>query len=237
MCHDIILQDGALIISDAHYSSNYRPELKKLLLDILHKKIITNQIIFMGDIFDALFGNITYTVKHNQEIIDLIQDISKSVDIVYLEGNHDFCLDKIFNNIHLFPIKLQPVICKYKDKTVILAHGDFHEKLLYKIYTFFIRNKTVLLLLKYIDILGKHFLLKKLDIYLRKKNDCQKFENFKDYVKRRLYKQYFTGCDVFIEGHFHQDVRYIFDKTLYINLPAFACNQRYFVISSHLMEK
>ncbi len=237
MYHELVLRDGALIISDAHYSSSNRSQLKILLLDILQKKIITKQIIFMGDIFDALFGGITHTIVQNKEIIDIIEDISKNVEVVYLEGNHDFCLDKIFKNIHLFPINSQPVVCRYKDKTVLLAHGDFSEKLSYKIYTFLIRNKVVLLLLKYIDILGKHFILKKLDTYLSQKDDCQKFENFRAYVQKRLQKQYFSKCDIFIEGHFHQDVKYIYDKILYINLPAFACNQRYFIISSHSMER
>lgn len=237
MSRDIILHEGALLIGDAHYSSSYRPELKALLQDILNKKVVTTQIIFMGDIFDALFGNIPYTIEQNRDVIDIIKKISKNIDIVYLEGNHDFCLAEIFGDIELFAIESQPVVCTYKDKKVLLAHGDFGENVSYKVYTSLIRNKAVLFLLKYIDIIGGHFMLKKLDVYLRQKDDCQKFKNFKTYVRKRLQKRYLNRCDVFIEGHFHQDIKYVYDKTLYINLPAFACNQRYVVVSSHLMEK
>ena len=230
MSHNpIVIKEGALIISDAHYS-HLRPELFSLLQDIQSQKIIPTQLIFMGDIFDALFGFIDFTYKQNSEMIGLINEISTTMEVIYLEGNHDFNLKKIFPQAKVFSIKEQPVEAVYKEKKVSLAHGDFGGELFYQIYTSLIRNPFVLFLLKYIDIFSDHAILKKLNVYLSQKDDCKEFKNFKKFIEERLGEEY--ECDYFIEGHFHQNTQFDTAHFHYINLGAFACNQRYFIVKS-----
>ncbi len=225
----IEIKEGAFIVSDAHYSQQ-RPELLTLLQDIEAGEVVATQLIFMGDIFDALFGSIEFTCKQNMQMIALINSISKRIEIIYLEGNHDFNLQKIFLHVKVFPIQNQPVIAQYKGKKVYLAHGDFAGENLYGTYTALIRNPNVLYCLKYIDIFFNHAILKKLDAYLGKKEDCKKFENFHEFIEERLGLKY--KCDYFIEGHFHQNISFDVKNFYYINLGAFACNQRYFIVKS-----
>ena len=78
-------------------------------------------------------------------------------------------------------------------------------------------------------ILG-NYILNKLDIYLNKKEDCNEFVGFRKYIAKRLENKY--TCDYFIEGHFHQNKALSFPHFEYINLAAFACNQRYFIVES-----
>jgi len=230
MSHNLELKEGAIIISDAHYS-HLRPELLRLIQQISSKQLKTPQLIFMGDIFDALFGGVDYTFQVNKEIIDLINTISKEIEVIYLEGNHDFNLAKLFPKAKVFSFKVQPVLCSYKDKTVALAHGDFDIGGKYKLYVRLIRNPLLLSILAIIDKIGNHFIIKKLDIYLSKKDDCNKFVNFKEYIQKRSLEIY--QSDYFIEGHYHQNNLYKFDSFNYINLAAFACNQRYFIVKSN----
>lgn len=225
----VLIKEGALIIADAHYS-HMRPELFSLLEDIHSKKIIPTQLIFMGDIFDALFGSIDFTCKQNHGMIKLINDISTTLEVIYLEGNHDFNLKKIFPQAKVFSIQEQPVKAVYKDKKISLAHGDFGGEFFYRIYTSLIRNAFVLFVLKYIDIFSNHAILNKLDAYLSQKNDCKEFKNFQQFVEKRLGEEY--ECDYFIEGHFHQNTQFDTAHFHYINLGAFACNQRYFIVKS-----
>ncbi len=229
MSHNIELKEGALIISDAHYSSS-RPELLALIKDIHSKKILTSQLILMGDIFDALFKQVPKTQENNKEIIKLLNEISESIELIYLEGNHDFNLQGIFLNAKVIRLKEQPLICSYQDKRVALAHGDFDIGLTYKIYTAFIRNSLVLFLLNFIDTLIKNLILNKLDTHLDKKDDCKEFIGFESYVKNRQLDTF--KCEYFIEGHYHQNKHFFFDEFNYINLAAFACNQRYFTVKS-----
>ena len=230
MSHNKIeIKEGAYIISDAHYSSK-RPELYLLIKDIHSQKIFPTQLLLFGDIFDALFGNVTRTCENNQEMVTMINEISQRIEVIYLEGNHDFNLKKIFPYTQVFSIKEQPIQAMYKDKNVLLAHGDFGEDMGYQIYTSLIRNKFVLIIFNAINTLLGNVILNKLDLYLSKKDDCNEFTGFRKYISKRLENKY--TCDYFIEGHFHQNKIINFDNCCYINLAAFACNQRYFIVES-----
>jgi UDP-2,3-diacylglucosamine hydrolase len=225
----IEIKEGAFIISDAHYS-DLRPELIDFLIDIRAGRLRTSQIILMGDIFDALFGEIPYTHQVNRTVINILNDLSYRMEIIYLEGNHDFNLKSIFPRIKLFPIEKQPLECSYKDKKIYLAHGDFGNSISYKIYTKVIRSSVVLYILSFFDFVSKHAIVKKLDNYLSQKNDCRRIQNFEEVVHLHLFGRY--ECDYFIEGHFHQGSKVFFEDFEYINLGAFACNQRYFTVKS-----
>ncbi len=227
MSHKVELLEGALIISDAHYSTS-RPELLSLIKDIHSKRIITSQLILMGDIFDALFREVPKTLQNNEEMIKLLNEISQDTELIYLEGNHDFNLAQIFTDAKVVSLKEQPFICQFKDKKVALAHGDFDVGRVYSIYTTLIRSSIVLSLLSFIDRLTNHSILNKLNLYLDKKDDCKEFVGFEAYIQKRKLQQY--ECEYFIEGHFHQNKSFVFEDFNYVNLAAFACNQRYFSV-------
>jgi len=141
MSHNITLKEGALVVADAHYSHK-RPELLTFLREIYAQNIPATQLFLMGDIFDALFGEVPYTHIQNQEAIRLINEIAQRIEVFYFEGNHDFNLASIFPNVKIFPIEQQPVACSYESKKILLAHGDIEGDLGYKIYAKTIRNST-----------------------------------------------------------------------------------------------
>ena len=229
MSHNIELKEGAFIVSDAHYS-HLRPELLQLMQDIESKKLRPTQLILMGDIFDALFGDVERTHTINELMLASINAISQSIEVIYLEGNHDFNLAKLFPHAKVFSFKMQPVIATYGSKKVALAHGDFDGTLSYQIYTALIRSRIVMWILKSFDSLFNHVILNKLDSYLGKKDDCKEFRDFREFIQRRHLEKY--ECDYFVEGHFHQNRSFTFEKFHYINLAAFACNQRCFIVES-----
>ena len=229
MSHNLELKEGALIISDAHYSLA-RPELLNLIKDIHSKKIATTQLLLMGDIFDALFFEVPKTEENNKEIINLLQEISQEIEIIYLEGNHDFNLQKVFPNVKVIPIKKQPFLCRHKGKKVALAHGDFDVSFFYDLYSKIIRHPFILHFLNILNTLLNNVILKNLDNYLDKKDDCKEFIGFESYIQNRDLAKY--GCDYFIEGHYHQNKAFELQTMKYINLAAFACNQRYFIVKS-----
>lgn len=229
MSHNIILQEGALIVSDAHFSAS-RPQLQGFLQSIADDKLQTQQLILMGDIFDALFGAIPYTYKENLTVIELLKEIANKIEVIYLEGNHDFNLQAVFDNMRIVPIKQQPLHVTFRDQKVQLAHGDFDAPFGYQLYTTLIRNPLILKILRPLDDLFGHFILNFVYKHLGKKDDCKELEWFEGLVKRRFAEG--VDASYFIEGHFHQNKRLQIGKTLYINLGAFACNQRYFVVKS-----
>lgn len=229
MSHSVELKEGAFLVGDAHYSVK-RPQLLAFLKAIHSKKITPTQLIFMGDIFDVLVGGVELSIEANKEEIALIDDISKDIEVIYIEGNHDFNLKNLFRDAKVFSISKQPLRCSYGDKTIFLAHGDFNIGFSYHIYSLFIRNPFVLYILSVLNSLCFNAILKSLDNYLDKKDDCNSFVGFKNYISKRLVGRY--ECDYFIEGHYHQNKTIEFKEFNYINLAAFACNQSYFVVKS-----
>ena len=229
------LLEGALFISDAHYSFKHK-ELLDFLKAIRSQKIQTPQLIFMGDIFDLLFGGIAKTVERNQEVVDLINTLSDNIEILYLEGNHDFNLTSIFPGVKVFSIKQQPVLYDYKGKNVALAHGDFDAPFGYRLYTAIIRNPFVLKTLSFFNTTGKQFILNALDAKLARKDDCQKMHTFEIYIRKHLSKQKLDVYALFIEGHHHQDLSFEIDGCTYVNLPAFACGLGYMRLGVETLE-
>jgi len=227
--NNIEIKEGAFLISDAHYSSK-RPQLLEFIKDIHSKKLLPTQLILFGDIFDTLFGGVKITIERNAQMIRLINDISLDIEVIYLEGNHDFNLKDIFCNTKVFSISQQPLACFYQDKKVFLAHGDFGSDFLYKLYTSIVRSRVTLAILNFINICVANRILEKLDSYLDKKNDCKELEYFKEFSANRLNSKF--KCDYFIDGHFHQNKSIELENFNYINLGAFACNQRYFIVKS-----
>ena len=222
----LTLQPGAILLSDAHYSFKHK-ELLDFLKAIRSQTIQTPQLILMGDMFDLLFGGITKTVERNQDAVDLINTLSDNIEILYLEGNHDFNLASIFPGVKVFSIKQQPVICEYKGESVALAHGDFNGPFGYRLYTSLIRTPFILKTLSLINRVGKQFILNALDAKLARKDDCQKMQTFEAYVKKHLTKKRLASYSLFIEGHHHQDLSFDIEGCQYVNLPAFACGLGY----------
>ncbi len=227
---EIEIVEGALFITDAHYNKpKGERDLERLFEEILSKKIAPPQIFLLGDIFDALFGGVPYTAKENRYLIEMIEACADFCEVIYLEGNHDFQLRSFFSpKIKIFPLSKQPVVASAKGKKVCLAHGDYDAPIGYRLYTAFIRNKTVLFCLNIYDSLTNHSILRFVENHMQKKEQCKKFAWFDSFVKKRVEKG--MECDIYIDGHFHQNKRYDFKNISYYNLAAFACNQRYFVV-------
>lgn len=221
------LHEDALFIGDAHYSAK-NPQLLPFLKAIVSGEIETPQLILMGDIFDQLFGGISYTLERNAEGVALIDEISLKIEVVYLEGNHDFQLASVLKNAHVFAIEEQPVRCEYADQEVLLAHGDLGLGWGYGLYTYLIRKRLILRLLRMIDSLTDHSIVHKIDRHNAKKEDCNQFDGFESYTKRRLASSDLSSCTYYIDGHYHQNRSFDIAGCTYINLAAFSCNQRYF---------
>jgi UDP-2,3-diacylglucosamine hydrolase len=231
MSHNITLQEGAILIADAHYSNKY-PQFYSFLRAVESGQIKTGQLVLMGDMFELLFGVIKQTHKDNTKEIDLLNRLSKKIEIIYFEGNHDFGLQKIFPDILIFPLKKQPQLAVYKDQRVQLSHGDTKTPIGYQVYTKLIRNPFVLGCIGLLDKLCLNCVIKWLKCRGEEKDPCYKIERFEDIIHKRLKYLENETLDIVIEGHFHQNTNFKLYGFDYINLASFACNQKYFIVQS-----
>ncbi len=226
------IKRGAVFVADSHVNKK-RDNFFEFLKSIDEKRIDTSQLFLMGDIFDLLVGGVEYTQKINQKYINLINKISKKVEIFYFEGNHDFNLKKIFPNIKVFSYKDQPAVFKMNNYNVLLLHGDKATPFLYTVYTKIIRSKIFLFTISIVDNFLNGFISKKIIRSQYKKDICKKIDNFKDIVQTRMAKLLTNDIDIIIEGHFHQNVTlYIKEDKKYINISSFACNKSFIIVQS-----
>lgn len=225
------LQEGAILIADAHCAP-WRTSFIDFLHALESDEIVTPQLILMGDIFDMLYGPIPRSYRYNTEGIDLLNRLCKKIQIIYLEGNHDFLIRDLFPDITVIRREAQPIIMDYEGKRVALSHGDSFMGLGYEIYTALIRNPMILAILRVLDTLGNGFIVEWLEAQMKRKSHCRNIEDFERLIQGRMKSFKDDSFDVLIEGHFHQNRSIKFPHFDYINVGAFACNERYFTVQS-----
>ena len=224
----IEIKEGAIFISDAHENEN-RKEFLKFLQKVDKGEIKTPQLFLMGDLFDFLTFEAKYTLKFFHEEIQLINKISQNIEVIYVEGNHDFNLQKIFPFAKVYPLKKQPIKVKYKNQFGLISHGDVYSDWIYTLSHKIFRNDFLIKILHIIngDKLSANYLKK-----ASKKQICKKIPFFKNIIKQKLllYDIGLSEIDFILEGHYHQGV--IFDdmKPLYINLHSYGCDKKYLQI-------
>jgi len=223
----MIIQDNAIFVADAHYNDN-RTQLHKILTMLQNGTLSSKQLFLMGDIFDFLSGEIEYFKFINYKIITQINDLSLTHEIIYLEGNHDFNLKRIFPQINIISRENQPIFIEKDGNNIALAHGDIFTPFFYNVYTSIIRNHTFM---KFINFLDRNDILSKyVEKKLKKKKICHKQNNFLGFVHTRITSyNSFSPTSLIIEGHFHQG--YLSDS--YINIPSLACDNRYMVYQNN----
>ena len=219
------IENEAIFVADSHYNEKNK-EFLIFLKKVESKEIFCTQLFLMGDMIDFISGESKYFIKQNSVLINLMNKLSKKIQIVYLEGNHDYNLKSIFPNINVIKRENQPLLAKLKNnQTVSLSHGDNFIDWKYDLYCKLIRNTIFLKFMNLIDI--NFFISKKIEKALVKKSICHKMKNFEEVVKKRL-KNYNT--DIVIEGHYHQGDTYNIDNKKYINIPSLCCQKTYIKI-------
>ncbi len=209
------IKENALFIADAHYP-HHGDDFLDILKKIENQTIKTPQLFLMGDIFDLLFGYNEYIKTFSTKAINQINQLSKKIEIIYIEGNHDFCLKEIFPNVKVYTRREQPLHCKLNKQDVYISHGDKHKTGFgYNFYSNILRRKTILILLKAFD---KKIIDHRIN-KLKRKRICGEFEGYRKRFDS-IIKEY-PKNSLIIEGHFHQARIY----KNYISLPSLACQK------------
>jgi len=218
----IEIKENALFIADAHYP-NHGNEFLDILKRIENKEIKTPQLFLMGDIFDLLFGYNEYIKSFSQEAIKLLNSLSNNIEIHYIEGNHDFCLEEIFPKIKVYSYQQQPIHFILGNQDIFISHGDkYKTDLIYQLYTKILRNRITITILKPFE---KQIINHRID-KLKKKKICKGFKGYRELFDKIISK--YPKNSTIIEGHFHQGVVY----KNYISLPSLACQKQIGVISN-----
>jgi len=223
MIKDVSLRDGAILISDVHYKKGDKDFLS-LLNDFI--KNPPPQIFFLGDIFHALLP-FKFLYEVNKEAINLINKLANKCEVYYAYGNHDFLIDKFFEGVIFADIFID------RKKSFILTHGDLTDiDLLYLIYLKIIRKKAIL---NFLNVVSLNFLYPWVfKMVLHKKINCDKIMKFKKKVLKKIADIKFENI---IEGHYHQNVNFVYNNKRYFNLGSFFCERSFYLYSDNELKE
>ncbi len=113
-----------MIVSDVHLGSRVSraSRLQELLTNYSFKKLI-----LLGDIFEHL--NFKKLTGEHWDLLSYLKQISKEVEVVWIEGNHDIGLSKMMS--HLVGIKVfKTYTWRYKRKKCLAIHGHQFDRFL-----------------------------------------------------------------------------------------------------------
>jgi UDP-2,3-diacylglucosamine pyrophosphatase LpxH len=113
--------NDAVVLSDLHLgSSNCQAvELVEFLETIRRGELPTRQLILNGDVFDSIdFRRLN---KHHWRVLSLLRKMADTLDIVWINGNHDGSAEIVS---HLLGVKVrEELVVESGDKRVLFLHG------------------------------------------------------------------------------------------------------------------
>jgi UDP-2,3-diacylglucosamine pyrophosphatase LpxH len=228
------------IISDLHLGlNNSKP---KNILNFLNS-IETEVLILNGDIIDidAINRGHKWKNKHNKVIIKLL-DMSKKTKVVYIRGNHDDDIKKLFNtkigNIEFVDEFYVYVEDGENEKKYVVTHGDKLEnpnnklKIFYKVGS--VLYDVLLSINNYYNIIREYFKLPYHSISKMAKTNVKKIMSFIfEFEVKALEFAIKTNSDGVICGHIHTPTIKKIGDIEYMNSGDWVENQTAIVLDSN----
>lgn len=249
------LKNGAFFIADAH-ENEQRQGFLEFLRAVESLQISTPQLILMGDMFDMLVWQIRATHNFATPYVNLLESLAdKGVEVLYIEGNHDFNVAQFFRKVKVFSLKNQPLslqspaqmsfkwgkfgangvefigkATEFKGvSSLALAHGDIFLPPFLAFALKSLRCPFLLNALNIVNFLAFNKISAQILKNQKKKDLFYQIADFNALAEQR-YAKYRANGALVIEGHYHQNAIINTKECKYINLPTFAYERSFFVV-------
>lgn len=116
-----------IFVGDAHFASGDRKRKDHFFRFIQKNKQTLHTLVIMGDFFDFWFGfrALAPLKKAYNDLLALLERLrADGVRVIYLEGNHDFCLGPYMTEELGIEVYERSVEIELNEKRIYLAHGD-----------------------------------------------------------------------------------------------------------------
>lgn len=218
-------------ISDLHIKSAKDAPSKLLELFVNSNQVKeADRVYFLGDIFDFMVGNRKqYLEKYDfffKTILDLINQKKK---VIYIEGNHDFHLEKIMNGfakdnrltIDQFEHSKNAIVEEINGKKFFFTHGhEIDENSSYQKWKEIYSSKPFKF---FVDHLLPYYFVERLG---NKASNDSKKRGVKSFIYEKTQEMYRHGAKVLIEkekidylitGHTHIEENLEIENAHYAN--------------------
>lgn len=195
-----------LVIADLHITFNDNRE--NIILNFFDTIAVKyKRIIILGDFFEFWYGFKKVVISDYFKILTKLKDLKdKNIEIIYIEGNHDFNIGYFMEKILEINIYKEHFTCEINKKSFLFMHGDTINLDKDKFYSFlrlFLRSKFTEFLMNnippYIILsIAKHF-------STTSRNYLSKNFNMTE-ICNKIKEKY--NYDFIIAGHFHKNYHY-----------------------------
>jgi len=211
-----------IFIADAHLRSpedaNYRTLIR--FLETLPDD--TDTLYLLGDLFEFWVGSPNPVYSHYREFIECLKAVrGRGVRIVYFEGNHDFHLDRFFEEQLQAEVYPAGAVLDIAGHQVYLCHGDQinRQDYRYRAFRFAFHNPVAKALL---PLFSRRLAAHTASILSRassKRHPARRSRwDYRVILNRFAQGRFAAGCDTVITGHYHLPMLKREDGHLFIAL-------------------
>ncbi len=114
-----------IVLSDLHLWGPEDP-LYRALLNFIDDKLRPDDKFFLvGDVFDLFIGNKSVFRERYYELISRIRGLgSRGVEVYYIEGNHDFQIESVFDDCPHVHLYADTIHYEFDGRKILFCHGD-----------------------------------------------------------------------------------------------------------------
>ncbi|HET6278368.1 MAG TPA: metallophosphoesterase [Candidatus Polarisedimenticolia bacterium] len=202
-------QGPVALLGDAHLFDE-DPEVPAFInfIDTLPADIGT--LIILGDLFSAWIGRRELQRPHHMAVVEALRRLrSQGRRILYIEGNHDFFLARLFSGDPFERLAERSLDLRLGGRRVHLAHGDLVNRRdrQYLAWRAVSKSRAFYTLFNLLPAATRHGIVEGLEQRMAGTNLA--FRGGFPYAECEAYasRQMETGAEILVFGHFHQELR------------------------------
>ncbi len=117
--------EGAVaLLGDAHLFDG-DPEVQEFVDFVDTFPCDIDTLVILGDLFSAWIGRRDLQRPHHQTVVEALRRLrGRGCRILYIEGNHDFFLQRLFSGDPFERLAERSIDLRLSGRRVHLAHGD-----------------------------------------------------------------------------------------------------------------
>ena len=201
-----------LFLGDAHLRDD-DPELESFLQFLREAPSRALALYLMGDLFDLWVGSPAFLTECHHRVLEALRRLrAAGVDLVYVEGNRDYRLGRLFGSDPFRTVVPEGMEITFAGRRIHLAHGDLVNRA-DRQYRFWRRVAKGPLLLGALEALPSGAatkLARRLERDMAKTNLRHRERFPEDECRRYALQLRRQGADMLVLGHFHEEKRLAF---------------------------
>jgi len=225
------------LLGDAHlYEGD--PEVRAFVDFLVALPADLSALVILGDLFSAWIGRRELQRPHHLMVIEGLRRLrSRGCRILYIEGNHDFYLTRLFSGDPFERLAERSLDIQSGGRRVHLAHGDLVNRRdrQYLAWRAVSKSRVFYSLFNLLPAATRHTIVEGLERRLAMTNfafrggfpygECEKY----------AHRQMEIGTEILVFGHFHEKLRIEYREgekraTGYV-LPAWRSGHTYLTLS------